>query len=281
MLVCINYGTPDWKKAQKLNSKSAIKRGKADSVISYGPQDIDTNFLKKNESIFSQKIGGGYWLWKPYIIVKTLETLSDGDYLCYSDSGSFFTNKISLLIQSMKSAETDIMPFSLTYKESVYTKRDAFVLMNCDSTEFTDTPQICATYLLIKKSPYSMKFCKEWLSLCEDSRLLTNDSNVMGKENYPDFIAHRNDQSILSLLCKKEKLPVFRDPSQYGLDFKSFSKGVVGRSSYPQVFNSHRSKRACFYFQIESKFYNFIYNSLKKNYNFLKRVFSYVRKNKK
>ena len=275
MILCINYGTPDFKNSQILNSKSAIQRGCADKVVSYSPLDLDQDFVKKNKDILCHKIGGGYWIWKPYIICKALESISEGDYLCYSDSGSFFVNKISYLIDSMNASKVDIMPFILTHKESSYTKRDAFVVMKCDKKAFYDTPQVCATYVLIKKTPYSIKFCKEWLALCQDPRLITNDPNVMGKDNYRDFKAHRNDQSILSLLCKKEKIPMFRDPSQYGLGKECFPDDVVKRSTYPQILNSHRNKNLRFYFQIEEGILHSIYLILKR-LSKVRKIFYYV-----
>ena len=30
--------------------------------------------------------GAGYWIWKPYIIWKTLQDVEDGDIVCYIDS---------------------------------------------------------------------------------------------------------------------------------------------------------------------------------------------------
>ena len=66
--------------------------------------------LKK---IFAEKKGAGYWLWKPYIINKTLGMVNDGDYILYSDSGSAFVNSIKHLVREMDRANTDVMVFSL------------------------------------------------------------------------------------------------------------------------------------------------------------------------
>ena len=43
--------------------------------------DKHSNFIEKN------KRGFGYWIWKPYIIKKTMQTLNTGDVLLYLDSG--------------------------------------------------------------------------------------------------------------------------------------------------------------------------------------------------
>ena len=91
----------------------------------------------------------------------------------------------------------------MDFIEKQYTKRDAFVLMDSDRCEYTDTGQYWAGIQIYKKCSSSIAFVNDWLSYASDRRIVTNDDNTCGKENYPDFIAHRHDQSIFSLLCKK------------------------------------------------------------------------------
>jgi hypothetical protein len=56
------------------------------------------------------------------------------------------------------------------------------------------------------------------LNLCTDENLLdpvsTNEQSIFNE--YDDFVSHREDQSLFSILYKKNKLISFRDPSQYG-----------------------------------------------------------------
>ena len=40
-----------------------------------------------SEFILANKRGYGYWLWKPYLIMKTLEQMNDNDILVYADCG--------------------------------------------------------------------------------------------------------------------------------------------------------------------------------------------------
>lgn len=102
MIVAVNYSDWKYKKAQKFNSITAIEKGKVDKVISYSPKDIDMEFRKKNASILSQDRGNGFWLWKPYIIKKTLDSLHENDYLIYLDSGAFYMNNVQYLIKKWK-----------------------------------------------------------------------------------------------------------------------------------------------------------------------------------
>ena len=98
MILAITYGDDNFSQSNKYNLKTAIRYGKADKTILYGPNDLDNEFKEKNHQILSVKRGSGYWIWKPYIINKAMKLIDYGDYLVYADSGSFYTRNIKELI---------------------------------------------------------------------------------------------------------------------------------------------------------------------------------------
>lgn len=240
MIIAINYANESFQKAQKLNLETALQWG-ADKVIGYTPEDMDEEFREKNKEILSAKKGNGYYLWKPYFLNKAYQELKDGDYLIYTDAGSVYVNKIQYLIDCMEREKVDLMAFSLELEmsERKYSKRDAFILMECDSKEYTDTPQSTATYVVMKQSPFVEEFLKEDLEYAQDPRIITEQDNTQGLPNYDDFIAHRHDQTVWSLMVKKYKLKRFRDPSQFGI-MNHYEKEVEERSTFPQIIDSHR-----------------------------------------
>lgn len=240
MIYAINFADENFKSSQKFNSMMAKRYG-ADRVIEYSPSDIDSEFKKKNEAIWNNKRGCGYWIWKPYITSKTLEIMNDGDYLMYMDSGACIIDDIHILIDVLEHDNTDIMLFCLHSLEKNYSKRDALILMDCDEPEYTETPQRCATYFLLKKSERSTKFIEEWLKYAQDRRIITNEDNVMKMPNYEGFVENRHDQTIFSLLSKKWGIAPYRDPGRFGLDMK-YPQDVLDRSPYLQVFDDHRYK---------------------------------------
>lgn len=251
MIIGINYSDTNFKNAQKLNTWSLYHNGKVDKVIEYSPKDLDADFIERNKEILSMQIGGGYWLWKPYIIRKAYNLLNEGDYLFYCDSGTVILKPIQTLIESMEKASTNVMPFQLTFPERMYSKRDAFVLMECDSSEFSDSKQRLAGYMILKKAtPCSNKpnffadldlLLTQWLHFSMDARIITDQPNAMNLPNYKDFIENRHDQTVWSLLTKKYGIPAFRDPSQYGENTEKFDEDVVKRSLYPIVIDLHRN----------------------------------------
>lgn len=187
-----------------INRKSAIEVGKVDEYYSYGPDDLDEDFKEKNKDILSRPRGNGYWLWKSYIINKTMvEKLNEGDYLIYTDAGTIYMNQSHILIDFMIKNKFSIWANKLICKESQYTKRDAFILMGVDMPFYRNSHQYIATIQIYKKNEYSVKFIQEWLYYCQDKRIITDDNNTQGMPNFQDFRDNRHDQSILSLLIKK------------------------------------------------------------------------------
>lgn len=179
-----------------------------------------------------------------------MEEVVDGDYVIYTDSGSAFVNKIKYLIEAMERADTDVMCFCIEHMERKYTKRDAFLLMQCDVPEITDSPQICATYIIVKKNAFSCRLIDEYVRYVQDIRIVSDQTSVRGGD-YPEFVENRHDQSVWSLLCKKHGIKPFRDPSEWGVvNYKLFSEEVIRRSNYPQIIESHRNPNLCHFYQL-------------------------------
>jgi hypothetical protein len=217
-IIAINYADEIFKKKQKLNSLTAKYLGKADQVIEYSPSDIDDLFYEKNADILNQSRGGGYWLWKPYILLKTLQVANEGDYIFYSDSGSYYISKIKKLVDILKNEKKVIMLFEGPLVELQWTNNYTLQYFNnmfSNIGEGAISNQIIGTYILIKKCDETIKFIKEYLSFCEDINLVTDKQTDINHENRY-FIDHRHDQSILSLLSKAYDISPFRDPSDYG-----------------------------------------------------------------
>lgn len=214
MIVAINLADSKYEGQRRLNTKSAYEKGKADKVIEYSLVDIDEDFRRQNKKILSYERGAGLWIWKPYFILKALEQLEENDYLFYVDSGSFFVNKISILVAVMEEYKQDIMGFELPLLERQFTKNETFFLMDYEDSGLN---QILGGFILLKKTQYSVDFIKKWLECMCDERIVSPKYFCNNIKENDDFIAHREDQSVFSILYHKYKLIPFRDPSQYGI----------------------------------------------------------------
>lgn len=213
MIYVINYadGEP-YESYRRINTKTAYRFGKADKVIEYSSKDVPQSYKDAHKEIFAYKRGAGLWLWKPYIIHKALSSINEGDWLFYSDAGVTFINDLKHLTKCAESNNLDIFTVEQPLLCRQFTKRECYVKLGVQ--DHGDNQAL--GLLLLRKSASSMRFIEEWLHLCEDEELLSPKRFYPEIEEWQDFYSHREDQSLLSLLRDKWRLPAFRDPSDYG-----------------------------------------------------------------
>lgn len=222
----ITYATPDFQKFAEVNKETALRIGKFDEATIYSPEDLDNNFKIKNNNILSQK-GHGYWIWKPYIILKKILEIEDDDVLCYNDSKFMW-------FKNIRQFENDILvnqnigvycnkPNDNIYFEKDWTKMDAYILMNVSGNiinQVKETPQVWAGFILIRKNFETIRFISEWLTYVQDPRISTDIPSIFSKE-LPGFNQNRHDQSVLSILCKKHMIKMNYFNNTYMLDMRN------------------------------------------------------------
>lgn len=224
-LTVVNFGNIDFSLQQKWNAFSAKYFGRADEVIQYSPEDIN-DYLEQYPVFKKYEKGFGNYFWKPYVILKALEKVEDNDFLFYSDSGAFILKDLKILAKYLNEVQKDIMVFQLPLIEKQWTKKDTFVLLNADFVEITKAAQILTGFILIKKTLVSLEFLENFRISCLDERIVSDLKNVLAQNNYPDFIAHRHDQSVFSILAKKSNIvQIEGDLSDYGFFPRQYLRG--------------------------------------------------------
>lgn len=218
--ILINYADQKYNPARRWNSISGKIYGGFDVVYQFKPEDIDSDFRRENQSVLSEKRGNGLWLWKPYFINRVLKECSDGDMIFYCDAGALFVRSLSPIWSSL-SKETPFFVCDIPLIESNWTKPECFDIMGCDEDSVKFSNQIIGTYFAFLVTDSTRKFIAEWLKYCSDPRLIM-PAGYYTKEavmNIPpdmgrNFVAHREDQSIFSLLCKMNGIHPHADISQ-------------------------------------------------------------------
>ena len=81
----ISYGDASFSEYRKKIVEEAESTNLFDKIIIYSHEDLGEDIL--SSKAFKFRKGGGYWSWKPYIIDKTLEIMSENDVLLYCDVG--------------------------------------------------------------------------------------------------------------------------------------------------------------------------------------------------
>ena len=253
----INFGNRDFLQQQYFSALLGKIHGKFNKVICYSPKHLDSDFIEKNINIFNMTRGFAYWLWKPYLILKTLNAVSYGDWVVYSDSGSFFLKSVKNIINEIEKFNQDVVGFELPLIERQWTKKELFLSMGCDDNFFKDSNQIHASIQVIKKSKFSLGFYEEYLNIAQSVMNLTDQCDLTVDPD-PLFIEHRHDQSIFSLLYKKNKLVAFKDPTQYGDDPFSYAACAIEKLP-PNILHQLPNGRLFRYHNFDQKYGTVIY----------------------
>ena len=195
-----------------------------DNVISYSPLDLssvwsheevgklyfDTNFIMKENR------GYGYMTWKPYIILKALcQNCENGDVLVYNDSGCtvepFMTSKMMEYVNGV-TGDTPILAFPMLYKEKFWTKGDLIdrIFYNTTTEEkdiaLNSSPyQFTSATIILRKCKEVIQFIKEWHNIAQEKGHRYIDDSISLNHKDEKVVENRYDQSIFSLLCKKNR----------------------------------------------------------------------------
>lgn len=223
MNILVNYADSRYESARKWNSRTGKWLGNFDKIYEFSPNDIDSVFRNNYSEILNYTRGNGLWLWKPYFINKVINESKDGDCVFYIDSGAFFIRNPKVLLDYLN----DTNPIFICDQpliESCWTKPEVFDTL--EAWDFAKCNQIWAGFQVVLVNSFTRCFYKKWLNLCCQHNLISPSG--LGKfdkvqHNYgTNFVAHREDQSLFSVLCHINGIIPHRDISQRGYDPKSF-----------------------------------------------------------
>lgn len=208
----ISYASRHFNDRYNNITKLGTQCGLFDTFKCFREQDIDNEFKEKYKEVWTMsQRGGGYWIWKPYIISKMLEQMNDNDILVYIDGGCYINitpeskQRFNEYIDMCNSSQSGLLRFQLTHQEKNFTNRKTIEYFK---TKFNINDDIMSTYLesfqllngimIMKKNKFSVNFFNHCLTILNDDPKLHTDiyTNIYINEK------HRHDQSIMSLLYK-------------------------------------------------------------------------------
>lgn len=201
-------GNENFHNAVKRISTELSRTNVFDEITTITDIDLknDSEFWGKHKNfIENNKRGYGYWIWKPYLIKKTLEKMNNGDILLYLDAGCEVkddnNNGLSDLIE--KCRKLNVMYTTTGHMEKPYAKMDTVSIMNVMNDDILNSIQHQATIVFIKKNEMTVDFVNDWYSNACNYHLLDDSPSKI--PNDPMFVDHRHDQCIFSLLIKSDK----------------------------------------------------------------------------
>lgn len=240
------YADHVFEKSLQLCEKTSLEVGGVDQFFAYRPPDLNMyGFYERNKHILTQQPGAGWWAWKPFVVLQTLEEVDDGDIVLYTDAGVSILQNIDILFDITANAKDNRMLFGspLLYgphTHAMFTRRDCFVEMQLDYPHYWNSRMLNAAFHVWMKTDRNVEFVTEWLEYCCNERAISHLSQVHGLPDLPEnnkhpMDKHRWDQSILSLLSMKYGRELYRDPSQLAIN----DRAKFDNSPYGQLFNHH------------------------------------------
>ena len=231
MIKHITFASDNMSISAELCRKSALAHGCDVSKI-FTPDDLKgTEFYYHNRSILSKSRGVGYWMWKPYFLLREIVSLQRGSFIIYTDAGVEFVNSVDYLIKSMSSY---CLLFQNNYKHSEWCKGDVMAY----TPDYTGN-QVQASAMIFMAGEKSEKIIMDWLIHCQLPGLIDDSPSKL--PNYPGFQEHRHDQAILTSVAVQKNIPLHWWPAQY-LDGKfTYDKNGL-TDNYPVIFHHHRKR---------------------------------------
>ena len=207
MKVFITFGAggENYIDAGKRLIKQAKSTGYFDKIILYTDTDLknDNYFWSQHSEFISRnKRGYGYWIWKSYIIKKTMETMNDGDILMYLDCGCELGLRSKLFIPVyFNFIQKDKIIGTTTQSEKEWNKMDLLLYFDMQDRDIINSSQHQAAALLFNVCEKTKNIVDLWYKTGCNYHMIDDSPSI--EPNLDCFKEHRHDQSIFSLITKK------------------------------------------------------------------------------
>ena len=217
----ISFGsTNKYKNSIKRIKQEAANMNIFDKIFVYTEKDFDKDFINKHQDFINNSNRGyGYWIWKSYFTQKTLTIMDDGDILIYADSGCSLINtpaalkRLNQYITLCNRLENANISFQMCFPEKKYTKMDLFHRLDVNNNDMLNSGQLVGGIFILRKCLKTVNLINEYYQLSQDYHLIDDSPSII--PNNSEFIDHRHDQSLFSLLRKKYGTILIPDETWY------------------------------------------------------------------
>jgi hypothetical protein len=210
---CITFGAggENFVNARERLVQQAQVMGIFHEIYGFGDKELkrDTDFWSKHgDFVTANPRGYGYWLWKPYLILKTMSQMRDGDTLLYLDCGcELDPRKRAQMMECLNLVQQDWIMATIWDElccDVSWCKMDLVEHLDARNTACLCTPQKQAGMILFVCNDITRDFVRSWYEIACQYSFLDDTPSISPNLNY--FYEHRHDQSIFSLLAKKRGL---------------------------------------------------------------------------
>ena len=188
-----------------------------DEVILYTPADLSDDI--RAHPLMQHSRGGGYWLWKPWLIQKTLLEHNPGDIVVYVDAGSTLRKspEWESLFGMMAQYDTLCFQYAETVPEfarwgnastkiKYWTKKQMLDFFDnyFQDTAYRDNRKIMGGLIFMKNPENSL--LRQWLDITlHHPELIVDPTPEEMQDQEPGFAYHKHEQSVITALAYYDK----------------------------------------------------------------------------
>jgi hypothetical protein len=206
LFLTVGAGSLEFEQAAERLTSQARKFPNFDAFVCIKTQALISLFPELNLDTAMGSRGFGYYRWKSKVVNLALSGFwGEFEGVCFVDAGcdmnaNAFT--IRQLGRNLKKAElSGVLAYTISTPERFMTKRKVLEFFNFED-DYSDQFQSGTIYLhgLLGRS-----IAQEWDQICSHDISFSDDSPSPSGE-FSDFYEHRHDQSVFSLILKKNSI---------------------------------------------------------------------------
>lgn len=171
-----------------------------DVFINYRKCLLDADFVQANADVLSVKMGAGLWLWKPQIILQTMERAPANSLIVYIDVGFILFKDVSYLKKYI--GDHDVMLVNIDdyqTKEKLLSWLPKKIADEWGITTAQQPKFIASGLIVVRNTPTAKKFIERWRDICSRRDYAFLPYNPI-EEKIKGFTY---DQSLLSLIADR------------------------------------------------------------------------------
>ena len=196
--------------------RQARKLGIFDHIYLYTPDDLP-DYVKASP-LFKARRGAGFWCWKPALIHETLQRFDEGDVIVYVDAGCTLrkSSQWEQYIRLMNRYDTICFQYDeyqpqwkklgcTSSKIKHWTKKITldYIKEFFQDPEIGELQQVLGGILFFKGK--ENRVLSQWMNfIYSHPELIINPIGEERNDQYPYYIEHRHDQSVLTPLAETD-----------------------------------------------------------------------------
>lgn len=201
----------------------------AEKTFAFTRRDLEeTDLYAAHRDVFDAPRGRGYWAWKPWAILKAFDACEPGDVLIYHDCG--FGPRYRSFLRPTRLAERALEHgFIAGVRRPDYGPNRKWIHRRCleivgDATHrYLEDVTVEAVISIWVVNERSRAFLDTWFRHCLDPEAIRDIREDELTDQAPDFVEHRYDQAILTVLAIRHNAAVIEPSAEATTFAKSLS----------------------------------------------------------